>query len=692
MWTRIFFMLFLMTAMSGEAVAGDVIIDGTDANEHGCFSDGTDPNNHCPVIGRNFKGWAYMQRALEVLAARVPDGVEHVIVVVGTQGDAREAINSAFSHSQLQGWSLRYLETEQAIEDWLADLPNNRNKTGILLIPTFNAFDGDLTPQQMAIVNEHAAEIAEYVKEAGVLDGGGNLFAMGEIGKDAKDNRAYKWVEKLVPGIRVTDLGEMGVESRIELTAAGRKIGLPEEDIADAVPWHNYFDLSNTQLHLISLATARQSGVSRNVIIGTNLPEVSDLEISKSALSDSIKVGSDIVYRLAITNKGPDPASSVTVEDSLPSALRFRSVVAPSDWICDGPNESGTLKCQTPQLAAGQSDSIEITTTATCPGDGSTMVSNMATVQSSTPDLFGSNNAAVATLRLEGVPEVTLPESTIKFKKTKLNAIKSGSFTIRNTGCAALSLTLDSITRTGKNVDNKRITDPDDSQFFRLKDNQSGEIIPVNAHLETIAPNNEQKFRIEFAPVLPPITDKKTGLSAREVLSSEVSSKLTFRQTGGTTLVIVDLKGKVPSALHLFAPVNIPRSASVELDKSGDKVTVTFYVFDSGRDVQRVLYDFFNKDGSRITVDKPETDLKSFVEKFVVGQSIGVTQDFSGANRYRNLCRVQVTVFNSQGNRATGQADLPACLNSSAQSLQDTSGVLLLPLRKESVALLHRPR
>ena len=87
--------LFLLLGAS-RSFAGAVIIDGTDANEHGCkFGD-------CPSTGPNENGWLYMQRALETLAARRSAGVARVVVDLGTTGgEARAAIKSAFNLSSL---------------------------------------------------------------------------------------------------------------------------------------------------------------------------------------------------------------------------------------------------------------------------------------------------------------------------------------------------------------------------------------------------------------------------------------------------------------------------------------------------------------------------------------------------------------------------------------------------------------
>ena len=59
------------------------------------------------------------------------------------------------------------------------------------------------------------------------------LFAMGESGIDAMGMPAFQWLEKLVPGIRVTDLGVMGNDTIIELTPTGRRAAGSTTDTAE---------------------------------------------------------------------------------------------------------------------------------------------------------------------------------------------------------------------------------------------------------------------------------------------------------------------------------------------------------------------------------------------------------------------------------------------------------------------------
>jgi len=245
----------LYLAVSTGAMAGPVIIDGTDANEHGTVSGGV-----------NIAGWEYMQKALQNLAGAVTSTATKVVVDLGTAAGttARNAIDSAFNLSSLSGaggWTLLHVDGAAAIAAHLAGL--STANTGILYIPTAGNASGDLTAAELAVINANAASINNFVSGAGNPLVGGALFSMGESLPGA-----YGWLTALIPGIVITDVGGGGIGTNITLTAAGTAAfpGLTNTELAGADPWHNHF--SGNLGGLSVLGTALQGSLTRNVILG----------------------------------------------------------------------------------------------------------------------------------------------------------------------------------------------------------------------------------------------------------------------------------------------------------------------------------------------------------------------------------------------------------------------------------------
>jgi uncharacterized repeat protein (TIGR01451 family)/CSLREA domain-containing protein len=119
-----------------------------------------------------------------------------------------------------------------------------------------------------------------------------------------------------------------------------------------------------------------------------------DLSLTKSASPNPATVGQTLAYTVRATNNGPGAASGVTVTDTLPSSVTFKSASA-SQGSCG--NSSGKVTCNLGGLAAGASATVTITVTPKSVGS----VTNSATASSSTPDANSANNTASVTTQVQ---------------------------------------------------------------------------------------------------------------------------------------------------------------------------------------------------------------------------------------------------------------------------------------------------
>ena len=165
-----------------------IIIDGTDANDHGSASGGV-----------NLEGWRYMQKALEALAPQVANG-KKVVVDLGTKTgtQARNASTSAFGLSSLPpaGWTIAYINGTTDIATFLDGGTVGGisvNDVGLLYIPTASNSSGDLSTAEIAVINARAASVANLVNNLGVA-----LFAMGQNSQKSLWSRGYIHAPRLV--------------------------------------------------------------------------------------------------------------------------------------------------------------------------------------------------------------------------------------------------------------------------------------------------------------------------------------------------------------------------------------------------------------------------------------------------------------------------------------------------------------
>jgi subtilisin-like proprotein convertase family protein len=246
--------------------AGAVVIDGTDANDHG--NRGTDPTTGLPV---NQGGWFYMQQVLENIQPNVSNG-NRVLVSVGADpadlgfgfGSA-PSIASAFALSPLPGlgWTIAFVEGPADIEAYLSGQAANARdannqviaggvrlaQTGILYLTTANNAGGDLETfsfggtgtqfpgGELGVVNAHGIDIANFV------NGGGGLFAQAEspFSFGGAVVPPFGWLQSIFPTIGVGNPTTTGPND-IQITPAGAAAfpGLTVADLSTG-PWHNFF-------------------------------------------------------------------------------------------------------------------------------------------------------------------------------------------------------------------------------------------------------------------------------------------------------------------------------------------------------------------------------------------------------------------------------------------------------------------
>jgi uncharacterized repeat protein (TIGR01451 family) len=118
----------------------------------------------------------------------------------------------------------------------------------------------------------------------------------------------------------------------------------------------------------------------------TNQP-IADIELTKTDRVDPVEVGKLFDYLLTVTNRGPGPATGVTINDTLPAGTRFDSA---SDGGLYNPF-TGVVTWHLGSLAA--SASRQVTLTVYVNRECRTALSNTASVTAATPDDVPGNNA-----------------------------------------------------------------------------------------------------------------------------------------------------------------------------------------------------------------------------------------------------------------------------------------------------------
>ncbi len=162
-----------------------------------------------------------------------------------------------------------------------------------------------------------------------------------------------------------------------------------------------------------------ENGWSLNI---QTVSPLNDLGVALVAQPDSIAVGADLTYSLAVSNQGPASAINVVVTNRLPDNVNFVSATA-SQGSCS--QAGGVVTCTIGNLGVNGIATVEIIVTTTTTGNLTATVG--VTALNTDPNL--ANNGATATTAVLNPPMiVTSPTSLTRVPG------QSAAFTVTATG------------------------------------------------------------------------------------------------------------------------------------------------------------------------------------------------------------------------------------------------------------------
>jgi hypothetical protein len=375
---------------------------------------------------------------------------------------------------------------------------------------------------------------------------------------------------------------------------------------------------------------------------------------------------------------------SITVSDGEPPVIRCPANVS----VGLPPGQTSAVVTYPPPTV---SDNLPGVNVACSPASGSSFPAGVTTVTCTATDAGGNRSSCAFTVSVGGAQlKVTIPgnKTAVEFatvsptrKAPKPKNNPCSFFTIENIGFAPLTLTFDSIARTGSDVDSGRITDPNDTRYFSLSNVNADGLSPLDiGAVLTLQPGKAQNICAKFVALIPALAGKTTGLAASNVLPDTVTSKIVFRQNGGANIGI-PLLARVSTALVLVNLSNPRALPEVLFTRSGDNITVSYAVFDSNLDVSRAKYEFVDSSG-QVVAGPFEIDLAASIRSLnlVKGQSFSVDQKFTGASSNPDVTGVRLTVFD-------GETSVSAPSSTSATSFSAASIQLMNRTRRVTLYL-----
>jgi uncharacterized repeat protein (TIGR01451 family) len=137
-----------------------------------------------------------------------------------------------------------------------------------------------------------------------------------------------------------------------------------------------------------------------------------DLSITKTDNVDPVNAGQNFFYTITVNNNGPDPAANVSWSDPLPGGTTFVSLSSPGGWSCTTPavGANGTVTCSISSLGV-TSAAFTLTVAADAGFADGTVLSNTATVTTTTADPNGANDSDTETTTVNTSADLQLSKT-----------------------------------------------------------------------------------------------------------------------------------------------------------------------------------------------------------------------------------------------------------------------------------------
>jgi uncharacterized repeat protein (TIGR01451 family) len=148
------------------------------------------------------------------------------------------------------------------------------------------------------------------------------------------------------------------------------------------------------------------NSLTSSTTTSTPVATTCDLAVTNSGTPSPVQAGGNITYAQVVTNSGPSNCGAATFTEAFPaSTTLFSFSPAPAGWTC---TTTGSISCTNPSVAPGSISSFPVVLTVTAGTAAGTIITDTATVASSTPDTNPNNNSATVTIAVAGATQADL--------------------------------------------------------------------------------------------------------------------------------------------------------------------------------------------------------------------------------------------------------------------------------------------
>jgi uncharacterized repeat protein (TIGR01451 family) len=190
-----------------------------------------------------------------------------------------------------------------------------------------------------------------------------------------------------------------------------------------------------TPIAATSTLTATNATTTSNTL-NTPVTQACDLAVTNSGTPSPVLAGGAISYTQVVTNTGPSNCSTATFTEAFPANTIFTSLTpVPAGWTC---TTAGSISCTNPTVAQGSSSTFPVKVTVNAGTAAGTIITDTATVATTTRDTNTTNNSATVTIAVASATQADL-SVTNSAGPNPVNAGQNITYSqsVTNTGPAA---------------------------------------------------------------------------------------------------------------------------------------------------------------------------------------------------------------------------------------------------------------
>jgi uncharacterized repeat protein (TIGR01451 family) len=158
-----------------------------------------------------------------------------------------------------------------------------------------------------------------------------------------------------------------------------------------------------------AVATAAEADVdlSNNATTAVSLVKLeADLSVGQASVPEPVLIGSAVTYVLSVTNRGPNTATRLILEDRLPADANLASVATSQGAAT---NISGTIRCELGELTVGSVATVSIVVQPLQTGP----ITNAARVSSDEIDPVPADNAVETVVAVQPTVDLAVIQQTV---------------------------------------------------------------------------------------------------------------------------------------------------------------------------------------------------------------------------------------------------------------------------------------